>query len=123
MGKISRSGGTKTAATRFSRGRNLKALFPLLILVTSLLDTQSKHEIHQLPIVFTHVAVIDMAGASIQKDMMVVIAGDRIVYLAKGSEGKVPRSARVIDGHGKFLMPGLWDMHVHLFQPNQPPPT
>ena len=28
---------------------------------------------------------------------------------------KLPASARVIDGHGKFLIPGLWDMHVHGF--------
>jgi imidazolonepropionase-like amidohydrolase len=29
----------------------------------------------------------------------------------------VPSGARVIDGRGKFLIPGLWDMHVHVAMP------
>ena len=42
----------------------------------------------------------------------VVIREGRIA--SSGASATVPRDAAVIDGHGKFLMPGLWDMHVHL---------
>jgi imidazolonepropionase-like amidohydrolase len=65
-------------------------------------------------LVFTHVNVIDMTGAPLRKDMTVVIRGERIVALGKTGRTRVPRSAEVIDANGKFLIPGLWDMHAHL---------
>jgi len=46
--------------------------------------------------------------------MTVVISGDRITSLGRSGAVRLPRRARVIDGSGKFLIPGLWDMHVHL---------
>src|SRR4029077_8017792 len=44
----------------------------------------------------------------------VVIDGNRITYVGKGHL-HIPKQAHVIDGTGKFLIPGLWDMHVHTF--------
>jgi predicted amidohydrolase len=67
------------------------------------------------PIAFTHIAVIDTEGALIQQDMTVVIVGDHIADVGRAVEIKVPSTAQVIDGRGKFLIPGLWDMHVHIF--------
>jgi imidazolonepropionase-like amidohydrolase len=45
--------------------------------------------------------------------MDVVIVGDRIADIGKAGRLRVPAGARMIDGRGKFLIPGLWDMHVH----------
>jgi cytosine/adenosine deaminase-related metal-dependent hydrolase len=45
----------------------------------------------------------------------VIVRGTRIVYAGPASDAQVPHDARVIDGTGKFLIPGLWDMHVHAF--------
>ena len=66
------------------------------------------------PLVIRHVTVIDGSGAAPSHDMTVVITGRRIT--AVGREGTVhsPRGAIRIDGRGKFLIPGLRDMHVHL---------
>lgn len=64
-------------------------------------------------IVLTHVAVIDMRSAGVKPDMTVVISGDRILALGKSSDVSAPQNATVIDASGKFLIPGLWDMHVH----------
>jgi hypothetical protein len=47
-------------------------------------------------------------------DMTVVITGDRIANLGKTGKMRIPKGAQVIDGAGKFLIPGLWDMHMHL---------
>lgn len=66
------------------------------------------------PIAISHVTVIDATGKSPMPDMTVVIAGDRIVTIAKSTEVSLPRGAQVINGAGKFLIPGLWDAHVHL---------
>ncbi len=65
-------------------------------------------------LVFTHVTVIDMTGAPAKSDMTVVINGDRITSIGKTGKVHIPKDARIIDATGKFLIPGLWDMHVHL---------
>ncbi len=45
--------------------------------------------------------------------MTVIAEGDRIVAVGPSSKTHIPRKAAVVDGTGKFLIPGLWDMHVH----------
>jgi imidazolonepropionase-like amidohydrolase len=60
---------------------------------------------------FTHVTVIDATGVAPQADRTVLISGDRIASI---SQSPPPNDARVIDGPGKFLIPGLCDMHVHI---------
>jgi len=65
------------------------------------------------PLAITHVTVIDATGAAPQRDMTVLIGGERIQALGRTAELAVPANARVIDAAGKFLIPGLWDMHVH----------
>lgn len=63
---------------------------------------------------FIHVTVIDGTGEPPQENMTVVISGDRIAEVGKTSAVNLPENAVVIDAAGKFLIPGLWDMHVHL---------
>ena len=67
------------------------------------------------PVAFTHVTVIDTHGGPSAPDMTVITSGDHIIEVGKSAEARVPQGAQVIDGRGKFLMPGLWDMHVHMF--------
>lgn len=64
-------------------------------------------------LVLTDVTVIDMAGAPPKSDQTVIITSDRIVALGKSSEIVVPQNAFVVEATGKFLIPGLWDMHIH----------
>ncbi len=63
-------------------------------------------------VAFTHVTVIDMTGAAPKHDRTVVVTGNRIAQVGPAST-KIPQGALVVDGRGKFLIPGLWDMHVH----------
>ena len=63
-------------------------------------------------IALVQVTAIDPAAtAPSQPDRTVVISGGRITSI---SQAPPPRDARVIDGRGKFLIPGLCDMHVHI---------
>ena len=62
-------------------------------------------------VAITHVAVVDVEHGTAQADLTVVINGDRIVSVDKKP---APPGAQIVDGRGKFLMPGLWDMHTHL---------
>jgi imidazolonepropionase-like amidohydrolase len=66
------------------------------------------------PLVINHVTVIDATGAAARKDQTVVITGGRISRIGKAGQLAVPKNARLVDGKGKFLIPGLWDMHVHI---------
>ena len=59
--------------------------------------------------------MIDVATGATHHDNTVLINGNRITYVGPAADAKIPGSARVIDGRGKFLIPGLWDMHVHAF--------
>jgi imidazolonepropionase-like amidohydrolase len=62
----------------------------------------------------THVTVIDCSGAPAEANSTVVIAQGHIAAVGSSDIIKVPAGARVIDASGKFVIPGLWDMHGHL---------
>jgi hypothetical protein len=62
-------------------------------------------------VAITHATVIDVASGSRAADQTIVVSARRIS--AAGSNVAIPAGARVIDARGKFVIPGLWDMHVH----------
>jgi imidazolonepropionase-like amidohydrolase len=68
-------------------------------------------------IVITHVAVIDVLNGKVDQDQTITISARRISSIEPANRAHIPTSARVIDGRGKFAVPGLWDMHVHLDSP------
>lgn len=63
---------------------------------------------------YQHVNLFDAHTALIQRDMTVVISGERIQSVAPAERLEIPAGTEVIDGRGMTLLPGLWDMHVHL---------
>src|SRR5215204_22456 len=64
------------------------------------------------PVAITGVTVIDVARARRVRAQTAVTRGTRGAGV--GTRVTVPRGARLVDGRGKILMPGLWDMHVHV---------
>jgi imidazolonepropionase-like amidohydrolase len=66
-----------------------------------------------VPIVITHATVINPGTSSVQRNRTVVVTGDRITSVSDAEKFQVPKNARVIDATGQYLIPGLWDMHVH----------
>lgn len=68
-------------------------------------------------VAITHVTSIDAANGASQRDVTVLIDGPRITVVRSAKSVRVPEGARLIDGRGKYLIPGLWDMHVHLAVP------
>lgn len=65
------------------------------------------------PLALLHVTVIDTAGGPARSDMTVVVDQGRISDLGKSTDLQPPSGSRVVDARGKYLIPGLWDMHVH----------
>src|SRR5262245_24266166 len=91
-----------------------KILAILLILpLPGLLLGQTMATSPSRPLVLTNVTVIDVTGGRVKPDITVLIEGGHIIALGRVGKIKPPHGAQVIDGTGKYLMPGLWDMHVH----------
>lgn len=93
----------------------MKTPIALFLLLPALLLAQSNGSRQPAPLVLAHVTVIDVAGGPSKPDMTVVIREDRISDIGKTGEMPVPADATVVDASGKFLIPGLWDMHVHWY--------
>ncbi|MDX1385577.1 MAG: amidohydrolase family protein [Thermoanaerobaculia bacterium] len=66
------------------------------------------------PLAIVGATVIDGATAPPLTDATVVVSGGRIATVGPRHEIDVPDGATVIDGAGRFLIPGLWDAHAHL---------
>ena len=66
-------------------------------------------------IAITHITIIDVRAGTIKPDITILIEGDRITAVrpSKSKEDLPANEIQVIDGHGKFVVPGLGDMHVH----------
>ncbi|WP_324679239.1 amidohydrolase family protein [Hymenobacter sp. GOD-10R] len=63
-------------------------------------------------LVISHANLVDVVSGSVRPDQVVAIRGDVIRVVEKASAKKYV-AKRYLDAKGKFLMPGLWDMHVH----------
>lgn len=72
-------------------------------------------------IAFMNVNVIPMDGERVLKDQTVVVRAGRIAELGDAAKVKAPAGALQIDGRGKYLVPGLIDMHAHLFSDEEFP--
>jgi len=64
-------------------------------------------------VAIAHATVIDPGPGSVKANQTVVVRGDRIVQVGDAERITIPSNARVIDATGEFVIPGLWDMHVH----------
>jgi imidazolonepropionase-like amidohydrolase len=73
------------------------------------------------PLAIMHVTLIDGTGRPPQPDQTVLIEAGRITAIGATAKIKVPKSTRTIDASGKFLLPGFWDMHVHIAGLNADP--
>lgn len=88
-------------------------LLAALVLTTSL----SKAQVSAI----TNVNIIDVESGNIAEGQTVVVTDDRITAIGSTGGTEVPRGAQTVDGSGKYLIPGLWDMHVHLDDPEMWP--
>jgi imidazolonepropionase-like amidohydrolase len=64
-------------------------------------------------LVIRHARLFDPRDLSVRDDMRVVVQGEHIVRVDPDDASPAPEGAEVIDAAGRFLMPGLWDVHQH----------
>lgn len=100
----------------------LLCLLSLLSLLSPAVSPQTRSA-KQRALALTHVTVIDTTGGPAHADDTVLIRGDRIVAVGKSDKVHVPAGDEVINATGKFLIPGLWDMHFHWYDERYLPLT
>ncbi len=93
--------------------RNTLGLLLIVLLPPIMTAAQTQPGVQSRPLVCTHVTVIDTAGGPTKSDATVIIQGNRIIALGKTGQVRVPKDAKVVNASGKFMIPGLWDMHFH----------
>lgn len=89
----------------------------VLSLLSGVLPAAAQGQGAATPVAFVNVTVIDVRSGSPHADQTVVIAGERIATAGPAASVRVPAGTTVVDARGKFLIPGLWDMHVHVTAP------
>ncbi len=92
--------------TRHSSHRLAEATVFVLLALPAMCQAES--------VAFTDVTVVDGTGAAPKPHVTVIVADGRIAKIGPGRTTAVPADAQVVSGAGKVLIPGLWDMHVHL---------
>lgn len=83
-------------------------VFPVLVSATPQQPTEAQ------PLVISNITVIDATGSPPRPGMSVIVRDGRIAEIRRINGTRLPENSQIIDGRGKFLIPGLWDLHVHL---------
>ena len=68
------------------------------------------------PICISHVNLVNVVTGKMDADQTVLIENDRITATGPSKKIKAPANATLVDGTGKYLMPGMTDAHIHFFQ-------
>lgn len=63
---------------------------------------------------FVHANVFDSENARVRPTTTVLVTGNKITAVGNDGQIQIPANAEVVDTSNKTLLPGLWDMHVHL---------
>jgi imidazolonepropionase-like amidohydrolase len=86
--------------------RILKGLFWAICALATVASGQT--------LTITHVTLIDITDGRAQPDTTVTMDGNRITSIARSTKAS-PRSGQIVNATGQYLIPGLWDMHTHVY--------
>jgi imidazolonepropionase-like amidohydrolase len=89
-------------------------VFVFVLLFLLILPLGAQHWSLEDTLVLTDVNVVDVRSGEVRADQVVIIVKNRITTVGPRKLTRYPRNAATINGRGAYLIPGLWDMHVHL---------
>jgi tetratricopeptide (TPR) repeat protein len=76
---------------------------------------QGRSAVNPSVLVLSHANIVDVVSGTVRRDHTVTIRDGRIIAIGPGSRSPAPTGAQVSDATGKYLIPGLVDMHVHWY--------
>lgn len=123
----------RTAAITYASGwvailpAALKASLPQIVAAQERADaewsaTLARDLTHQPkgPLLIRNARVFDPRDLTATAGTSVLVDGERIIRVAADGRIDAPANAEVIDAHGRFLLPGLWDVHKHYAEADGP---
>lgn len=105
--------------------RQVLSVSVIVILLLAIVVFQNQNNTQKINgdvIAFTNVNVIPMTSEIVLENQTVIIGGDEILLVAPSGNVELGKDATIIDGEGKYLVPGLAEMHGHV-PPTDPPPN
>jgi len=91
------------------------ALLCILGLIPLISMAQNPPPVEQA-LVIANVTVIDATGAPARRGQTIVVEGGRIQEIGDALKVRAPKGAKTINARGLFVIPGMWDMHVHVWE-------
>lgn len=91
----------------------IRAPLVAFLFLSTFLSAQPAPETPSEQLIFTNVNVVDVRSGGIGRNLTVIVKNGRIESLAKVALIGSGRDIHVVNATGKYLIPGLWDMHVH----------
>lgn len=67
------------------------------------------------PLAIANVTVVDVRASRLVPSQTVLVNSGRIVAVGPAGSIAIPRTAKILDARGKYLLPALWDMHTHVY--------
>jgi len=105
--------GPSSVSNFVMRSCRLTSILSTLFVLCALLGFAGVDLAQSDGLALTHVTIIDPGVGKPQQDMTILVRGNDIAAVGRAKQVTIPASATVIDGTGKFVIPGLWDMHSH----------
>ncbi len=84
-------------------------------IIAALVLMGASHAAHAQPVAIVNVNLIPLDRERVEAGQTVVVRGDRIVAVGAAADVTAPPDATIVDGRGRYLLPGLVDAHVHVF--------
>ena len=94
--------------------QRIAALIIVAIISVATLNAHENTRREKRVVAFLHATVIPMDRERKLPDQTVIVSNGKIVLIGPASKVRVPRNALRVDARGRFLMPALCDMHVHV---------
>jgi imidazolonepropionase-like amidohydrolase len=87
-----------------------------VVCLVPLVSAAQSKQFASKPLEITDVTVIDTTGAPAKPGQSVVVEGNRISQVGDAKKVHAPKGAQVVNARGLYAIPGLWDMHVHIWE-------
>ncbi|HVH67330.1 MAG TPA: amidohydrolase family protein [Gemmatimonadales bacterium] len=92
----------------------MRPLFCVLVLAAAPISGPRQSTQQSVSLAITDVNVVDVVSGMTLSNQTILISGNRIVAIGAAAQTHAPRGAQSVKATGKFLTPGLWDMHSHV---------
>ena len=97
----------------FQRDNFMKKRLNIALFLGLIISSCTSKPVIQLDLLITNIDIVDVESGKLVSNQQIGIRGDTIQWIANMNSHENFITKQTIDGNGKYVIPGLWDMHVH----------